>query len=111
MKKGTTPARTGWAWRMAACVAGGRAGGHPPNPRRDSSQTAGGRENGGTPKKKRDAPLKRRHPRETRKIKIVIMRHVGIPWGVWMMKGERVTRWYRMRSTPRCARLELRTHH
>lgn len=52
MKKGRTPARTGWAWRMALCVAGGRAGGHPPNPRRDSRQTAGGRENGGTPKKK-----------------------------------------------------------
>lgn len=62
MKKGTTPARTGWAWRMAACVAGGRAGGHPPNPRRDSSQTAGGRDNGRTPKEKRDAPMKKETP-------------------------------------------------
>lgn len=93
------------------CVRGWRAGGRntPEPPTRQPTDRGRTRERA-NPQEKGEPPQKRRNPNETRKIKIVIMRHVGIPWGDWMMKGERVTRSYRMRSIPRYVLLEPRTH-
>lgn len=81
MKKGTTPARTGWAWRMAgAWLAGGRAD-TPRTPDATAARPRADAISGEPQRKKRDAPLKRRHPRETRLIKIVIAETCGYSMG------------------------------
>lgn len=58
MKKGRTPARTGWAWRMAgAWMAGGRAD----TPRTPDATADRPRADARTedPKEERDAPLEK----------------------------------------------------
>lgn len=69
MKKGTTPARLGWAWRMAgAWLAGGRAD----HPRTPDATAARPRADAitGEPHEKRDAPLKKETPQRNTEKKL-----------------------------------------